>query len=117
MKAFIRLAAVFAASSFSFAPALAQTGSASAPAHHGLLHQKKTAGAQSGKPVHAGSIIGNKNTHVYHMKGDPGRLPDPENRVYFRTEAQAIAAGYRRAGHRSDHHPKTGAHKGHKAST
>jgi len=51
------------------------------------------------KPLFAGNIIGNKRTHIYHMKGDPGALPAEQNRVYFRTEAQAIAAGYHRAGH------------------
>src|SRR5947209_537435 len=43
--------------------------------------------------VHAGNIIGNKNTRVYHMPGDRGQLPQPQNRVYFRTEREAIAAG------------------------
>jgi hypothetical protein len=34
---------------------------------------------------------------VYHV-GTGGRLPAPENRVYFRSEAEARAAGYHRAG-------------------
>jgi hypothetical protein len=47
-----------------------------------------------------GQIIGNKNTKVYHLPGDKGSLPSEKNRVYFRTEREAIAAGY--------HHTKTG---------
>lgn len=54
---------------------------------------------QQRKPLFAGNIIGNKRTHIYHMKGDPGALPAEQNRVYFQTEAQAIQAGYHRAGH------------------
>ncbi len=45
----------------------------------------------------SGRIIGNKNTLVYHMAGDHN-LPAPKNRVYFRTIAQAEAAGYHAAG-------------------
>jgi methylphosphotriester-DNA--protein-cysteine methyltransferase len=45
-----------------------------------------------------GSIIGNKNTHVYHMAGDKGALPAPQNRVYFSSVAAAQAAGYHAAG-------------------
>ena len=45
-----------------------------------------------------GSIVGNKNTHVYHMAGDRGAMPAPQNRVYFPSAAAAEAAGYRAAG-------------------
>ena len=55
-----------------------------APPHSGSVGQQK-------KPLFAGNIIGNKRTHVYHMKGDPGALPAEQNRVYFQTEAQAVA--------------------------
>lgn len=44
-----------------------------------------------------GPIIGNKNSHIYHLPGQ-GRLPRESNRVYFQTEAEAQAAGYRKAG-------------------
>lgn len=64
-----------------------------APPHSGPLGMLKAK-----KPLFAGNIIGNKNTHVYHMPGDPGALPAPKNRVYFHTQAQAIAAGYHRVG-------------------
>ena len=62
-----------------------------------------------------GAIIGNKATKVYHMPGDR-RLPMEKNRVYFRSELEAKAAGYRPA--KVSHgkkvrtlparHPKTG---------
>jgi hypothetical protein len=47
--------------------------------------------------VGVGQIIGNKNTKVYHLPGDKGSLPAEKNRVYFRTERDAMAAGYHRA--------------------
>jgi len=54
----------------------------------------------------AGSIIGNKNTKVYHLAGDKGNMPAEKNRVYFRTEREAMAAGFHRAGVRVvNHHP------------
>ena len=51
-----------------------------------------------------GSIVGNKNTHVYHMAGDRGAMPAAQNRVYFRNEREAEAAGFRRAGTSSGNH-------------
>ena len=63
------------------------------PLHHGPMMQP----GRRMLPL-SGGIIGNKNTHVYHLAGDKGSLPSPANRVYFRTEAQAMAAGYRKAG-------------------
>ena len=46
----------------------------------------------------SGQIIGNKNSHVYHLPGDKGSLPSPQNRVYFPSAAAAQAAGYHAAG-------------------
>jgi len=43
-----------------------------------------------------GPIIGNVRTHIYHNPGDT-RLPAGHNRVYFKTAAEAAAAGYRPA--------------------
>lgn len=91
--------------------ALAQTPPP--PKHHGLLggmmgrHQHP----MMGHPIMGGRIIGNKRTHVYHLAGDKN-LPAPQNRVYFRTEAEAMRAGYRRAGsvHSLPHHGMTGGH-------
>ena len=56
-----------------------------------------------GRPMMGGSmmgsrIIGNKNSHVYHMPGDGGSLPAPQNRIYFSSAAAAQAAGYHAAG-------------------
>lgn len=44
-----------------------------------------------------GQVIGNRRTKVYHMGGG-GRLPAPENRIYFRSAREAEQAGYRPAG-------------------
>lgn len=45
-----------------------------------------------------GPIIGNRNSHIYHAPGcrDYDRVAE-RNRVYFRTPAEAEAAGYRKA--------------------
>jgi hypothetical protein len=45
----------------------------------------------------AGGFIGNKKTHVFHVPGGHSPLPAPANRIYFRSAAQAIAAGYHQA--------------------
>lgn len=44
-----------------------------------------------------GGVIGNKNTRIY-RPATSGNLPSEENRVYFKSEDEAIAAGFRRAG-------------------
>ena len=49
-------------------------------------------------PPTAGQIIGNKKTKVYHLPGGKGNMPEGKNRVFFRTEREAIAAGYHIAG-------------------
>jgi hypothetical protein len=66
---------------------------------HGLFrrHPKSVAGSLTPIP---GGIVGNKNTHVYHLPGDQGNLPSAKNRVYFHNEAEAQAAGYHAAKHR-----------------
>jgi phosphatidylserine/phosphatidylglycerophosphate/cardiolipin synthase-like enzyme len=45
-----------------------------------------------------GKIHGNKNSKIYHLPGCPGysRL-SPASKVTFRSEAEAVGAGYRRA--------------------
>lgn len=45
----------------------------------------------------AGKIIGNKNSKIYHVPGQAGYHMSSSNAVYFQTEAQAKAAGYRKA--------------------
>jgi competence protein ComEC len=52
-----------------------------------------TEGGDSG----SGQVIGNRRTKVYHVGGG-GRLPAPENRVYFRSSREAEQAGYRPVG-------------------
>jgi hypothetical protein len=68
------------------------------PMHHSLLpfHHTVTPGGGSATPI-AGGVIGNKNTHVYHLPGDKS-LPSPKNRVYFASAAAAQAAGYHASG-------------------
>ena len=51
-----------------------------------------------GGSMMGGQIIGNKNSHVYHMAGDRGAMPAAQNRVYFPNAAAAEAAGYHVAG-------------------
>ena len=63
-----------------------------------LMHPKAKPGAPAGAPTISGSIIGDKKTHVYHLPSDKYTLPAVQNRVYFKTVAQATAAGYRHAG-------------------
>ena len=46
----------------------------------------------------AGQIVGNRNSKIYHRPDCPGYSSVSEsNRVMFKTEAEAEAAGYRRA--------------------
>jgi deoxyribonuclease-1 len=48
----------------------------------------------------SGSIIGNRNSHVYHLSaGCPGYAQvAPKNQMTFDSESDALAAGYRKAG-------------------
>jgi competence protein ComEC len=55
--------------------------------------RRVTEGSDSG----FAQVIGNRRTKVYHAGGG-GRLPAPENRVYFRSAREAEQAGYRPAG-------------------
>lgn len=45
----------------------------------------------------SGQIVGNSNTHVYHVPGQAGYRMNSSNAVYFNSEQDAINAGYRRA--------------------
>lgn len=42
-------------------------------------------------------IIGNVNSHIYHVPGQAGYHMNAQNAVYFKTESQAQASGYRKA--------------------
>lgn len=44
-----------------------------------------------------GKIVGNVNSKIYHVPGQAGYRMNSSNAVYFNTEAQAQAAGYRKA--------------------
>lgn len=45
----------------------------------------------------AGTIVGNSRTMVYHTPGQQGYRMNSGNAVYFNSEAEAQAAGYRKA--------------------
>lgn len=62
--------------------------------HPGLFGRRQSRTPVGSQTPIAGGIIGNKRTHVYHLAGDTGNLPSEKNRVYFRSEAEARAAGY-----------------------
>ncbi|MCP0887546.1 hypothetical protein LB941_09400 [Ligilactobacillus sp. WILCCON 0076] len=42
-------------------------------------------------------IIGNKNTKIYHISGQTGYNMSANNAVYFNTESEAQATGYRKS--------------------
>ena len=60
-----------------------------------------------GTAAKAGNIVGNKNTKVYHLPGDKGAMPAEKNRVYFKTEREAMKAGYHLAGSKQGAKPHT----------
>ncbi|WP_334330408.1 sunset domain-containing protein [Companilactobacillus sp. HBUAS59699] len=45
----------------------------------------------------SGQIVGNRNSHIYHVPGQRGYNMNSSNAVYFQTEQDAINAGYRKA--------------------
>lgn len=64
----------------------------------GLGIWNKSARAAWANPGIRGKIIGNINSHIYHLPGQYGYDKVREkNRVYFSTEAEARKAGFRRA--------------------
>jgi methylphosphotriester-DNA--protein-cysteine methyltransferase len=44
-----------------------------------------------------GTIIGNSRSKIYHVPGQAGYHMNSANAVYFNSEADAQAAGYRKA--------------------
>ena len=44
-----------------------------------------------------GAIIGNSKSKIYHLPGQAGYHMSSSNAVYFDSEEQAIAAGYRKS--------------------
>lgn len=60
----------------------------------------KASHTSSKRDLDAGSkqmIIGNVNSHIYHVPGQAGYHMNAQNAVYFKTESQAQASGYRKA--------------------
>lgn len=125
MQKTVTLSAALAAFAVLGGSALAQTPPPPPPVHHGifskLFHPKpkvvQPATGSFGQPGHMmpghmmpghsgmggmmpmhGGVVGNKNSHVYHLPGDRGALPAAQNRIYFPTAAAAEAAGYHQAG-------------------
>lgn len=45
----------------------------------------------------SGTIVGNSKSHIYHVPGQRGYNMNSSNAVYFKTEQDAINAGYRRS--------------------
>ena len=45
----------------------------------------------------SGQIVGNSRSHIYHVPGQRGYKMNSSNAVYFKTEQDAINAGYRKA--------------------
>lgn len=45
----------------------------------------------------SGKIVGNRNTHIYHVPGQAGYKMNSANAIYFDSEQDAINAGYRKA--------------------
>ncbi len=65
--------------------------------HPGMMGRPGMGGMGGMMPMRGG-VVGNKNSHVYHLPGDRGAMPAAQNRIYFPTAAAAEAAGYHRAG-------------------
>lgn len=55
-----------------------------------------SSGGSAGRYSGVAEFIGNRRSHVYHP-ADSRNLPAPQNRVYFNSEEEAQAAGFRRA--------------------
>lgn len=47
--------------------------------------------------ANSGKIVGNRNSKIYHVPGQAGYRMNSANAVYFDSEAEAKAAGYRKA--------------------
>ena len=95
------------ADAYAKAEAAAQSGkiglwSETAPTPPWFFRRGKYVKAPSAKPpaptTAAGPIIGNRNSKIYHLPtcSDYSKVSE-RNRVPFKTEAEAQAAGYRKA--------------------
>lgn len=74
--------------------AASTTSSAKASSHRsysGSTNRGDMNTAQTGK------IVGNRNSKIYHVPGQAGYRMNSSNAVYFDSEAEAQAAGYRKS--------------------
>ncbi|RVU73121.1 MULTISPECIES: hypothetical protein [Lactobacillus] len=65
-------------------------------------HRHHVTGAPAGNhgdmnTADSGKIVGNVNSKIYHVPGQAGYRMNSSNAVYFNSEAEAQAAGYRKA--------------------
>ncbi|WP_407894482.1 sunset domain-containing protein [Lacticaseibacillus sp. N501-2] len=87
------------------ASASSQAAVASSQAASQAAATQAAAAANHPAPVNRGDmntgnaqkIVGNVNSHIYHVPGQAGYQMNSSNAVYFDTEQQAIAAGYRKS--------------------
>lgn len=75
-------------------PASGTTNASAAPASS-AAHTTTQRGNMN--TASTGKIVGNRNSHIYHVPGQSGYRMNASNAVYFQTEQQAQAAGYRKA--------------------
>ena len=82
------------------APELAKAYEANIHEHaaHSHPYQRAEAGSAQGTGLEQGEIRGNRKSKIYRVPGCPGygRL-SPANGVTFKSEAEALATGYRKA--------------------
>lgn len=74
--------------------------SSSAAASSRAAVSKATTTTNTGDDLYTGTsgkIIGNSSSHIYHVPGQAGYHMNSANAVYFNTEADAQAAGYRKS--------------------
>lgn len=65
-------------------------------------HSRHVSGTAAGNhgdmnTAETGKIVGNRNSKIYHIPGQAGYRMNSANAVYFNSEAEAKAAGYRKA--------------------
>ncbi len=87
------------ASSASRVAASSRAASSKTAASKSAASHQQTATSTKGDVYtgNVGRIIGNVNSKIYHVPGQSGYHMNSANAVYFASEQQAIAAGYRKA--------------------
>jgi endonuclease YncB( thermonuclease family) len=65
----------------------------------GEIEENQPGASKTPSPVGSSQLIGDRNSMIYHRPDCPDYAKVAErNRAYFKTESEAMAAGYRRAG-------------------